>query len=133
LGSDDACLRLRVSGSGPSPPIHLGSSIPTAVNAILPDRRLVQVLVTCEPAPGRFARTVLVTVDHRVTLSNRTGETVSIKQTGIPEKQMPGRSQWAQPLVLHPGDSGVPLIWCVLTRNAQKCLANARVLAGMTT
>lgn len=114
LGSDDACLRLRISGSGPSPPIHLGGSVPTAVNAILPDRRLVQVLVTCEPAPGRFARTVLVTIDHRVTLSNRTGECVSVKQTGIPEKQMPGRSQWAQPLVLHPGDTGVPLIWCVL-------------------
>jgi hypothetical protein len=109
--TDEACLHLRVGGSGASPPIRLGGNKPTAVNAVLPDRRLVQVLVSCEPAPGRFARTVLVTVDHRVTLSNRTGELVCVKQTGIPEKQMLGRSGWAAPLHLHPGDAGVPLIW----------------------
>jgi hypothetical protein len=112
MSCEDACLLLRVGGSGPSPPIRLGSGKPTAVNAVLPDRRLVQVLVTCEPAPGRFARTVLVTVDHRVTLSNRTGECVAVKQTGIPDKPMLGRSLYAAPLQLHPGDSGVPLIWC---------------------
>lgn len=123
--TDEVCLHLRVSGSGPSPPIRLNGGKPTAVNAVLPDRRLVQVLVTSEPAPGRFARTILVTVDHRVTLSNRTGETVFVKQTGIPEKQMPGRSAWAAPLQLHPGDSSVPLIWCaqaVLPRLLLRCM-----------
>jgi vacuolar protein sorting-associated protein 13A/C len=107
----DAALRLRVAGSGPSAPISLAATTPTLVNAVLPDKRLAQVLVAAEPGGGRFARTTVITVDHRVTLSNRTGERVSVKQTGIPEKQMPGRSQWAAPLILQPGDAGVPLIW----------------------
>ena len=111
LASSDVAMRLRVGGSGPSTPIRLGATMPTLVNAVLPDKRLAQVVVSAEPGAGRFARTTVITVDPRVTLSNRTGEMLQVKQTGIPDKPVPGRSQWAAPLVLHPGDAAVPLVW----------------------
>jgi hypothetical protein len=81
------------------------------VNAVLPDKRLAQVVVSAEPGGGRFARTTVISVDPRVTLSNRSGTPLLVKQTGIPDKQIPGRSQWAAPLLLHAGDAGVPLVW----------------------
>lgn len=111
-----AALRLRVAGSGPSPPLRLGGGDTTALlRCALADGRGATLCCSVEADTGLLARTLTVTLSCAHSLANRCGEALLLRQAGAR----------GVPAALRPGEPALPLVWPDASRPPELQLALA--------
>ena len=76
-------IRLGTGGSSPAIPINDNLGLPTVIEAICEDGESYQVVVTVDVGPGNLQGVKIISVDPHVTISNRSGISLDVRQVVV--------------------------------------------------